>query len=1246
MSSLSLAVLARRPMVALNGNSNGHHTPKIKLVWYYFVVVVAFAFLSSILFATNDRDDASSSMIDPVVEVRDNSPDNYQHSVNVQHVVSDESENNKREGNNGNHLRQLNLPPPAQMPPTYQDDLNRHQHRHHRRVLKKGSSGGSDKGKGKGKGKSKKSQKNETATDAVTEIETETTTATEMEEEDNIMDNMQRNLIDAYNKKVEDEKTTMAETQNHQDENEIRNNPCHRVNVEIGIDHTERQACLDYESLAYIKPDCSSNNGTSLLNVPKIYHSVGPVPAASPINHYRLSIALSNPEYVTNHHDDDTAKQYVLEKCGFEAYEAYSCLIPPAYRADLFRFCALYKDGGVYLDSDLLPLVPLEDLYSECSVATLGYDFPQGPQGRYQGKQMKILASQPNAPIFKCALETTIYNIRNRVYPEAGPLAVSGPLLLHKCYDQFPDKVAITYHDTRHAKWPYTGLRAGDRLLAYEMPLRKSHFKELGNEPGENDYGKLFYQRQIYQHTCKLLPTIDGISDIEFTFPSVEERVKYYMGGWDVEEGEGAVSEASTGNKLCGYHQASWYNVKNNKIETGSVQRFDLEHHLHWATNGPMVFDVPTLHTISQKFNTNDVEPLYYSSNVIQYLVPHWKTKTQKNLGSGREEENDQPLFLLHLGDEKRLYDVPVMTKARPTMASEAKSYRKNIEGRDYSVVSGSNYINGLLLDPIIVPIEVGRHFGNCINIVKENDTMDWTLKQDVLVWRGATTGTRVELLQGLFDKMKGYYPSKPSEHDDNYIDFDIGFTWFVQGYEDASDEFKQQLGKPHLSIQDQLSYKFLLSLEGNDVASGLKWQLYSNSVVFMPIPSTASWAMEDKLVPYYHYIPLEDDLSDLYEKVQWAKHNDALCQTISRHATQFIEDLWISEKAKEETEQILSQMVQIYQDSYGDQLKLSPTPTSSSFHPDDTDAQTTTEAPLATISDADGHDGSKAVVIVSEPAPDQENTVRDNDAGRPPKTNSPYPRTSSRPCGGSSSGGVAVSKSIEDIPQFLFQSQDGEDKILLQWFNNLCDGTYIEMGALDGVHLSNSFVFNAHLGWKGILIEASPSSFQSLVKNRPNEIATIHTAICDTKRDVHYVEDYAGREVRGILEFAPVSFRQQHWNEDSINHATKIECHPLKDVLQQHVAGGDGDGGGFHFDFFSLDVEGGELEVLKTLDFQIHTFGVILVEADEHDQLKNLNVRSLLESNGYIFLYEKGRSYWFYNKDFYYIYGRRTESA
>ena len=115
---------------------------------------------------------------------------------------------------------------------------------------------------------------------------------------------------------------------------------------------------------------------------------------------------------------------------------------------------------------------------------------------------MKIIASAPGAPIFKCALDSVIEHVRSRYTPE-GSLMISGPSMLNQCYEKHSEDVAITYHDTRGARWPYTGLRAGDTILAYEMPSSKI-FKGQREENDDSDYAYLFEQKKIYSESCPL----------------------------------------------------------------------------------------------------------------------------------------------------------------------------------------------------------------------------------------------------------------------------------------------------------------------------------------------------------------------------------------------------------------------------------------------------------------------------------------------------------------------------------------------------------------------------------------------------------------------------------------------------------------------------------------------------------------------------------------------------------------------
>jgi hypothetical protein len=226
--------------------------------------------------------------------------------------------------------------------------------------------------------------------------------------------------------------------------------------------------------------------------------------------------------------------------------------------------------------------------------------------------------------------------------------------------------------------------------------------------------------------------------------------------------------------------------------------------------------------------------------------------------------------------------------------------------------------------------------------------------------------------------------------------------------------------------------------------------------------------------------------------------------------------------------------------------------------------------------------------------------------------------------------------------PKFkpFFKSQSGEDQQLMKWFNGLCGGTYMEMGGLDGITFSNTYFFNKapEISWKGVLVELGPENFKKLVKNRPDELATVHAAVCESPRTLHYIEAGA---VGGIWEFAASTFRERWWKGRTIESAIEIECLPLQEILDTHLNSMEN----FYFDFFSLDIEGAEFEALQSLDYERVGFGVILCEADAHNELKNMALRTFLADKGYIFLENKDRSYWFVNGQFGHIYGKLLHS-
>lgn len=84
------------------------------------------------------------------------------------------------------------------------------------------------------------------------------------------------------------------------------------------------------------------------------------------------------------------------------------------------------------------------------------------------------------------------------------------------------------------------------------------------------------------------------------------------------------------------------------------------------------------------------------------------------------------------------------------------------------------------------------------------------------------------------------------------------------------------------ISIEKHLEYKFILCIEGNDVASNLKWVMSSNSLAVMPKPTYETWFMEGTLIPNYHYIEIKKDYSDLEEKLNYyINHTDKALEII-----------------------------------------------------------------------------------------------------------------------------------------------------------------------------------------------------------------------------------------------------------------------------------------------------------------------------------------------------------------------------
>lgn len=186
----------------------------------------------------------------------------------------------------------------------------------------------------------------------------------------------------------------------------------------------------------------------------------------------------------------------------------------------------------------------------------------------------------------------------------------------------------------------------------------------------------------------------------------------------------------------------------------------------------------------------------------------------------------------------------------------------------------------------ILTKLNTRRHFSE-LKIIKKND-IPFLKKKNVLIWRGSTTGSgfgnhipkRSVSRETLIEK----YCNEPSMRKG----IDVGLTNIVQEAKKQKEYYTKFL-KPTMTKKEMLEYKYILSVEGNDVATNTKWIMYSNSVMFMPKPHIESWFLESKLIPYVHYIPINSDFSNLEEQINWCNSHPKECLKIIKNAKKFI---------------------------------------------------------------------------------------------------------------------------------------------------------------------------------------------------------------------------------------------------------------------------------------------------------------------------------------------------------------------
>jgi FkbM family methyltransferase len=189
------------------------------------------------------------------------------------------------------------------------------------------------------------------------------------------------------------------------------------------------------------------------------------------------------------------------------------------------------------------------------------------------------------------------------------------------------------------------------------------------------------------------------------------------------------------------------------------------------------------------------------------------------------------------------------------------------------------------------------------------------------------------------------------------------------------------------------------------------------------------------------------------------------------------------------------------------------------------------------------------------------------------------------------------------------YYSEAGQDRFLNEIiFKGKKHGTFIEIGAAEGVTLSNTYFFEKELDWSGVCVEPRPDAFRKLIATR--NCSCIQACVTDFSGPGMFLEVDGVPTLSGLVsKYDPRHLQRVHQEIGKTGSQTRelqVRCCTFDQLMEENAVG--------VIDYLSIDTEGGELDLLKTINFERFSIKVISVEnafADGHFE-------ATMNKNGY----------------------------
>ena len=197
------------------------------------------------------------------------------------------------------------------------------------------------------------------------------------------------------------------------------------------------------------------------------------------------SIINNNPKFNHFLFDDSDCREFIKNNFNVEVLNAFDNLIPGAYKADLWRYCILYKTGGIYLDikyksHNNFKFINLTE--NEHFVIDVN------PHAVYNA----VMVCKKENPKLLEAINKIVYNVQNKNY-NVGALGISGPELLGSIFTQDEKNT----FDMKHEYIFNEKFVTLNNIII--ICMYNSYYEEIKNNQTVARYDDLFNNRQVYK---------------------------------------------------------------------------------------------------------------------------------------------------------------------------------------------------------------------------------------------------------------------------------------------------------------------------------------------------------------------------------------------------------------------------------------------------------------------------------------------------------------------------------------------------------------------------------------------------------------------------------------------------------------------------------------------------------------------------------------------------------------------------